>query len=44
MQDIGGYRAILRTVQQIKKLVEIYKSAENSNPSGRSSLVKTEVV
>jgi len=35
MQDIGGCRAVLDTVSQVKKLVDVYEKTKARNPEGR---------
>lgn len=40
MQDLGGARAVLRSGAEVDRLVEVYKSADAKNPSGRAEFVK----
>lgn len=42
MQDIGGCRAILKTVEQVNKLVDVYDLADIKNPLGRPKLIDSD--
>lgn len=39
MQDVGGCRAILKSVAQVHELLAIYQAAEATNPGGRPALI-----
>jgi len=41
MQDLGGARAVLRSVNDVGSLVKVYEVAAGKNPTDRAELVKT---
>lgn len=41
MQDIGGCRAVLRNVNLVDQLVDVYEESDAKNPHGRPELVET---
>lgn len=40
MQDIGGCRAIVKSIRDIERLVDVYDEAQAKSPVGRSKLVR----
>jgi|SRR5579872_806178 len=40
MHDIGGCRAVLRTMRQVNKLVKLYTTSRGKNPKTRAEFVK----
>jgi hypothetical protein len=40
MHDLGGCRAVLGTVSQVDKLVEVYEKSDAKNPNSRAEFVK----
>jgi putative GTP pyrophosphokinase len=39
MQDIGGCRAIMKTIALVNELIDVYETANSKNPLGRPELI-----